>query len=112
MEMIEILGYEHANHGKKIGYVNVYVPKTGMEIHRIAHFQSGDKRWLNYSTYVKELPDGKKVFLPFCRYRQNTHNDEFLQVLQEELKRYFEKHNIKPPAPIDLTGSFEGDLPF
>lgn len=110
--MLEILSYEPANQGKKIGYIEVYVPKTGMVLRRIAHLQSADRRWLNYSTYCKELPNNQKIFLPYGEFMQKTHNAEFLECLHSELNKYIDKNNIHLPDPLDLSGSFSGDLPF
>lgn len=110
--MIEITNYEPANQGKKIAYVDVQVPKTGMNLRRIALFQSLDKRWLNFPTTAKELPNGQKIFLPYADFIQQTHNTEFLHALYEQLMQYCHAHKIAFPSPLDLNGELGNVLPF
>jgi hypothetical protein len=110
--MIEITSYEPANQGKKIGYMDIRLPKIGMNLRRLAHFQNIDKRWVNFPTIAKDLPNGTKIFLPYADFIQQTHNTEFLVQLHEAMIDYCKKHNIKFPDPLDLSGDLGADLPF
>lgn len=108
--MIEILSYRPTNQGKKIGFIEVFVPKLGIIFRHLVHLQSGDKRWVNFPTFSYE--DGeKKHFQAYMSFKQNTHNTEFLEQVNEELKKYMDKHKIVLPAPLDLSGKQEG-CPF
>lgn len=109
--MIEILSYKPTNHGKKIGFVEVYVPKLGLVLRHLAHLQSGDRRWVNYPTYSEEDGD-KKQFLPYFSFKQNTYNNDFLEQVNIELQKYFDKHGIVPPEPLDLSGPEIDECPF
>lgn len=110
--MIEIISYKPANQGKKIGYIDVRLPKIGMNLRRIAHFQNMDRRWVNFPTLSEELPNGNKVFLPYADFIQQTHNTEFLGQLYERLVDYCEKNNIRFPDPLDLSGALGDECPF
>lgn len=110
--MIEIVSYEPANQGKKIGYIDIRLPKIGMNLRRIAHFQNVDRRWVNFPTIAKDLPNGQKMYLPYADFIQQTHNSEFLGQLYEAMMDYCKKHGIKFPDPLDLSGSLGDELPF
>lgn len=110
--MIEIRDYKQVNQGKKIGFIEVYVPKLGLVYRHLVHLQNGDKRWVNFPTFSYE--DGeRKHFEPYASFEQNTHNAEFLDKVNEALKKYLEKHNIELPKPLDLSGGRKADeCPF
>lgn len=108
--MIEILSYKPTNQGKKIGYIEVFIPKLGIVYRHLAHLQSGDKRWVNFPTYSEEDHD-KKNFHPYVEFKQQTHNTDFLDQVHEALKVYCDKHKIIPPKRLDLSGDPE-EMPF
>ena len=108
--MIEILSYTPVNQGKKIGYVEVYIPKLGLIYRHLAHLQSGNKRWINFPTYSEEAHD-KKTFHPYVEFQQQAHNSDFLDKVNDAVKEFCEKHKITHPDPLDLSGSMEG-CPF
>ncbi len=108
--MIEILSYTPVNQGKKIGYIEVYIPKLGLIYRHLAHLQSGNKRWVNFPTYSEENDD-KKSFHPYVEFHQQNHNSDFLDKVSEAVKIYCEERGIVPPDPLDLSGKIEG-APF
>lgn len=110
--MIEILNYEKANKNKIIGYVDIRIPKSGMIIRKIAHLQSDQKKWFNFPTFSKDQPDGKAKYYPYVQFELEAHNGQFFEILAEKVKEFCVKHDIKEPQPLDLTGTYDGDLPF
>ena len=108
--MIEILSYTPVNQGKKIGYVEIYIPKLGITYRHLAHLQSGEKRWINFPTFAQEDGD-RKIFKPYVEFKQSTHNIDFLNQVHEALKEYCLKNNIHMPKKLDLDGEMEG-MPF
>lgn len=108
--MIEILSYTPANQGKKIGFVEVFIPKLGIIYRHLVHMQSGERRWVNYPSFSLEDGD-KKSFQPYVSFKQNTYNTDFLDQVNEELKKYLEKNKIALPKPLDLSGKMD-ECPF
>lgn len=110
--MIEIINYERVNDGKKIGYVDIYLPKRKEYISRIAHFQSGDRRWFNLPCYQKKFSDGTVKYYPIWRMDPDTHNNDLLEALSDPVKIYCLEHKIAEIEPLNLSASFDGDMPF
>jgi len=110
--MIEIINYERVNDGKKIGYVDIYLPKRKEFLSRIVHLQSGDRRWFNLPCYSKEGADGKVKYFPIWRMDPDIHNGQLLEAIVEPVKRFCQERNIADIEPLNLEASFDGDLPF
>lgn len=108
--MIEILSYKPTNLGKKIGFVEIYVPKFGMIFRHLAHLQSGNKRWINFPTFSEE-EGAKKHFNPYFSFKTEIHNSDFLEQVNEAVKKYCELNHISPPNPLDLSGNLD-ECPF
>lgn len=108
---VEILSYRPTNQGKKIGFIEVYIPKLGIVYNHLAHLQSGEKRWINFPTYPRETIGDKKLFVPYVQFKQTTHNTYFLEQVNEALKHYCEQNKIILPDVPDLGGKLEGS-PF
>ena len=99
--MVEVLKYEQVNHGKKIGYVDILLPKIGLIIRHLVHLQSGNKRWINFPTFPKDEGE-KRIFHPYFEFTQGPHNTEFLEKVNEAVKLYCEKNQITFPDPLNL----------
>lgn len=115
--MIEILNYEPANKNKIIGYVDVKVSlkDISMIIRKIAHFQTGEKRWFNLATFSKEKENGFKEFLRYWQFESEVHNNQFLDALGDKVKEFCEKNNIKPIEPLnfeEMVPTSSDELPF
>ena len=111
--MIEILRYERANKNKIIGYVDIKIPKWGMIIRKIAHFQSGDKRWFNLPTFFRENKDGSPNYLRYWELEQQAHNGQLLESLHDKVKQYCLENKIAEIEPVDFSKPMvEADLPF
>jgi hypothetical protein len=114
--MIEILHYERANKNKIIGFVDIKFPKwNNMIIRKIAHLQSGDRRWFNLPTFSREKLDGTPEYLKYWHFELEVHNGQLLEQLPALVKSFCEKHGIEEhaavnfDAPLDTTAD---ELPF
>lgn len=95
--MIEVLHYEHANKNKIIGYVDIKVSVNGLNmiIRKIAHFQSGDRKWFNLPSFGREGSDGNLKYLKYWQFEQEAHNGQLLEALAEKVKLFCKDNNIK-----------------
>ena len=117
--MIEILNYERAAKNKVIGYVDILVPAMmvpKMIIRRIAHLQSGDRKWFNLPTFSKEKEDGTAQYLRYWQFELDAHNGQLLEKLGDKVKEYCMENKIADIEPLSFqtTHSFsaEEELPF
>ncbi len=116
IHMVEIIHYETANKNKAIGYVDVRVPitkPTVMIFRKIAHIQSGEKRWFNLPTFSREL-GGKTSYMKHAQFETEAYNAKLLEALTEKVKEYCKQHGIQidnQQINLDLFPEFE-EVPF
>lgn len=112
--MIEVIRYEKANKNKIIGFVDIKIPKwNNMIIRKIAHIQSGDRRWFNLPSFSREKPDGTPEYFKYWSFELEVHNAQLLELLPEKVKEFCEKQNISETPPVNFDEPMDiGDLPF
>lgn len=107
-EQIIILKYEKVSKNKTIGYVDVLLPKLGIEIRRISHLENEGKQWFNFPFYKEESPTGEHTYNNYLKFSNESHQKKFFELLSSTLKEYLKKDEN---APKDEMQNFE-DLPF
>lgn len=103
--MVEITHYEKANKNKTIGYVDIRVPITQpivLIFRKIAHIQSGDRRWFNFPSFSREDNSGDKNYHRFSHFEIEAHNNQLLEGLAQKVQEYCERHGIIPVEQIDF----------
>lgn len=114
--MIEIINYQKVNKNKVIGLVDIKIPNwNNMIIRKIAHIQSGDRRWFNLPSFSREKKDGTPEYLKYWQFELEIHNSQLLELLTEKVKEFCEKHNIIESTPLDFATSLMDsieNLPF
>lgn len=116
--MVEVIYYEQANKNKTIGYVDVRVPilkPTVIIFRKIAHVQSGDRRWFNLSTFSRDNPDGSPNYLKHAEFETQVYNNQLLEAMSEKVKEYCRQHGVEEVQPMNFD-SFpmpdDSQLPF
>lgn len=99
---------------KLIGHVDVKLPKWGVIIRHISHYESNGKRWFNFPSFSTDLGNGKYKFTPFFQWELDAHNGQFMEKLSAAVKDYCEKNQIKEPPALNFEKSeeFTDDCPF
>ena len=111
--MIEVIHYEKANKNKIIGYVDIKIPKwNNMIIRKIAHLQSGDRRWFSLPTFSRDKPDGTPNFFKYWSFEFDAYNAQLLDTLPEKVKEFCEKNNIYETPPVDFSKPLSSDEAF
>lgn len=112
---MEVLHYERVNKNKIIGYVDIKFTVQGVSfiLRKIAHFQSGDRKWFNLATFMREGEENN--YLRFFQFETEVYNNQLLEALAEKVKEFCEAHGIEEVQPLDLDSAPESniiDLPF
>jgi len=116
--MVKIIHYERANKNKTIGYVDVMVPiikPTVIFVRKIAHVQSGDKRWFNLSSFQREYGDAPPSYHKHFEFETQVHNTMLLESLSEKVREYCAKNGMEEVETMDFNtfpSIDENDLPF
>lgn len=115
--MVEILHYEPVNKNKTIGYADIRVQinkPTVLIFRKVAHIQSGDRRWFNLPNFSREKADGSPSYLKFCEFETQAYNNQLLECLPDKVKAYCMEHGIAEIESMDFDSSsgFKDELPF
>jgi hypothetical protein len=114
--MVEVIHYETANKNKTIGYVDIRVPimkPTVLVLRKIAHVQSGDRRWFNYPSFSREI-NGQPSFFKFFEFETQIYNGQLLESLSDNVKDYCKRNGIEglEPMNFDTFPESTNELPF
>lgn len=115
--MLEVLHYETSNKNKVIGYVDIKmsINSLTMVIRKIAHVQSGDRKWFNLPSFKRSKSDGTFTYLKFWQFEAEAHNGQFLESLSDKVKEYCQKNDIKQIEALNFDvsiPSMDETLPF
>jgi len=114
--MVQILHYEKANKNKTIGYVDILVPilkPTTMIFRKIAHVQSGDRRWFTLPAFSRDNVDGTQNYIKYCQFEIEAYNNQLLESMAEDVKKFCEKNNIEELPYMDFNKFAKDEgLPF
>lgn len=115
--MVEILHYETANKNKVIGYVDIKVPinrPTILIFRRIAHIQSGDRRWFNLPNFQRTKPDGEAEYMKYYEFHTQVFNGQLTEGLNEHVKAYCHMNGIAEIQNMDFKSmpTSMDELPF
>lgn len=98
--MIEIINYVTANKNKTIGFVDVKLWNK-IIIRRIAHVQSGDKRWFTLPTFFNEESQKENKYERYFQFVLEAHNGEFLAKLPELVSKFCLENKIATAPKLE-----------
>lgn len=117
--MVEIINYERVCKNKVIGYVDILIPTMTipkMIIRRIAHLQSGERKWFNLPSFQREKGDGSSQYLRYWQFELDAHNGHLLEVVGDKVKEYCLENKIADVEPLSFDAppdfSESKELPF
>ena len=87
---IQCTHYVSQPKGSLLGYAEIYVPKWGVEISRVAYLSKDDRRWVNMPQYIadKDPMTGRGTFLPFIKLRDKAFQKLFLEAVKTAIEEY------------------------
>ena len=87
---IEIIKIKHTPRGTFLAYVDIYVPKMGIEIYGCSLFEKDGVKSLALPSKEYTNAEGQKKFANVVRFREKAHMDAFngavLKAIEEKLK--------------------------
>ena len=116
--MVQILNYETVNKNKTIGFVDVRVPilkPTVLIFRRIAHIQSGDRKWLNLPAFSTERADGSRDYKKYVEFETAGYNVQLLECMREKVDEYCKNlgiHHMEPMNFDSFSNISENEIPF
>jgi len=113
--MVEIIHYETSSKNKTIGHVDIKIPilkPTVLILRRIAHLQSGEKKWFNYPSFQREK-DGFTNYIKYYQFETDIHNAKLLECLHEKVNAYCKQNGIRPEDQTRMEMDIEKEeIPF
>ncbi|HJZ04570.1 MAG TPA: hypothetical protein VJ327_01755 [Patescibacteria group bacterium] len=108
---IEILKFIPINKGACIGYLDIFVPKTGLEIYGCCIWQKDNNRWLNMPQREYTNPQGEKKYLNIIRFREKGHADEFGRVALEAFDAWVKTQPTQPTQATQPAQAVKASIP-
>lgn len=106
---VEVINYKHVNKGVLQGFVDLYLPKIGLEIYGCQLCMKNGKKWLNMPQREYTNAEGEKKFLSIVRYKEREVQDAFCAAAIKAIeKKIIEDAGQKPRQQMPI----QDDLPF
>lgn len=86
--MIEIIKFKEVNRNTLKGYVDIFLPNSGLEIYGCTYHVKGNNQWVNMPQKEITLSDGSKKYFSITRFREANHRDAFSRAVLQALKNY------------------------
>lgn len=113
--MVEIIHYEQANKNKTIGFVDIKVPivkPTTLIFRKIAHLQSGEKKWFNFPSFSRDI-QGSTNYFKYFQFEIDGYNAKLMESLPEKVKEYCIAHGIIDENQINFNMFADNEeIPF
>ena len=84
---VECMRYKSVHKGTLLGYADLYIPKTGLEIYGCSLYQKDGKRWINFPSKEYQDEVGQKKFAPMLRFRDKAHMEGFTKIAKEAIEK-------------------------
>ncbi len=75
--MIECIKYKPVNKGSLLGFADLYMTETGLEIFGCGVFQKENRRWVTMPSNENIGPNGLKRYFAHLRFRERSQMDDF-----------------------------------
>jgi len=105
---VEIINYKEMNKGHMVGFVDVYLPRSGLEIHNLTYFRKDGKEWISMPSKEYTDKEGQKKYMQQVRFRDRNHGDAFGRAVIEAIRKF----QPTPPTPKEQMMHEEEELPF
>lgn len=84
---IECMRYKPINKGTLLGYVDLYIPKMGLEIYGCSFHQKDGRRWINFPSKEYTDEQGEKKYSATVRFREKSQMEDFSRVAKEAIEK-------------------------
>ena len=106
---VECMRYKSVNKGSLLGYADLFVPKTGLEIYGCTLHQKEGRRWINFPSREYSDETGEKKYAPIVRFREKAHMEGFTKVAKEAIEKKCAEMNQSFSAP---EPTYDEEIPF
>lgn len=112
--MIECKFFKPLNKGCLLGYVDVFIPKFGLEINGLKLFQKNGKRWIAMPDREYTNKEGEKKYAPIVCFKEKNHFEVFSEQVKEAVEKWCKENSV--PAGVeesfDEQPQVDDELPF
>lgn len=82
---IECMEFRKHIKGNLLGFLNIYVPKMGIEIFGCSLWQKDGRRWINLPSREYQDNEGNTKYMPSIRFREKSHYNGFIKAAKDAL---------------------------
>ncbi len=105
---VEIIKYKPLGKNTLVGYVDIFIPKSGMEIYGCSYHRKGQQEWISFPSKEYTDKEGQKKYAPYVRFRERNHQDAFGREVIAAIKAFEEKTS----QDGSMFGDDVEDVPF
>lgn len=111
---MEILNVKPYHKGAMRAFVDVYIPKTGMEFYGCGLFCKDNKWWVSLPSKEFANESGERKFSQIARFREKEHQFAWSDALVKLVHQYAAEKNISLHEEQQQENDFVEDqnLPF
>lgn len=109
---IEVINYKPFEKGSLVAFVDLYVPKMGLEIYGCSIHRKDDGRWLNLpSKEYQDKETGETKWSSVIRFRDKDHFAKFCKAALHVVDEHVRQNQA--PAPTQPMSNFVDEgMPF
>jgi len=107
--VVEIIKYKPVGKNTLVGYVDIFIPKSGMEIYGCTYHKKGSQEWISFPSREYTTKEGEKKYASYVRFRERNHQDAFSREVIAAINKDFEGKSL--PKEESMFGDVE-DVPF
>lgn len=104
---IECTNYRYVGKGAVVGFINIFVPKWGLEINDITLFMKDGRKWISFPCRMYEK-DGEKKYFPYIRFKNKDHSVAFQNKVLDALDKFCSQNSSESVS----TSSDDMEIPF
>lgn len=110
--MIEVLKFRSHTKGALLGFADIFIDKTGMEIYGCTMYQKDGRRWVNLPQKEYE-ENGEKKYAPVVRFRNKAHQTAFQDQALDAIDEWCAQNaaSVQEEEPPEAFQEEEG-IPF
>jgi len=113
---VECLEFKSCIKGCMLGFINLFVPKMGLEIYGCTLWQKDGRRWINLPSREYKDENGEKKYMPVLRFREKAHYDAFVVAVKDAVDVWCKanprkEEEVEEPEQSSPYGRSE-EIPF
>ena len=85
---MECIKYHAVEKGTLQAFVDIFIPKWGVEIYGLKIFMKDGKKWVGFPSKEYQGDNGEKKYSPYFRFPNKEHQDAFFKKVLDAVSKF------------------------